>query len=287
MRVILIDIRIPALSDLYDPGYGCDNGTAGSKDIRGILAPAGEISHTSIRRGSVDYNRIFTMCLASQIDGLVEVKIPVARCDHDVDAFPAKLFDRGAEGELRLNRSPGAVDRLEIDFLCDICEELESFQYGMHFHDGPGAAENVHREDLNTMCDAGYAVAIPVRSDDPCHMGPMRRYRFLLCLRPFVAAGIKAVLPASVFCLLLLAEFVEHALQVRMIRVDACIHDADRAGSIGRRILISAPLGPSGHAKPISSCRGERRCVDVRGVRQIPLHFTEVAWVGGVLLCHC
>ena len=195
------------------------------------------------------------MCLASKIDGLIEVKIPVARCDHDVDTFSAKLFDRSAEGELRLRRPPGAVDRLEIDFLCDIREELESLQYRMHFHDRPGAAEDVHREDLNAVRNAGYAIAVPVRSDDACHMRSVRLHRFLFCQWPSVTAGIKSVLAASVFCLLFLTEFVEHALQVRMIRVDACIHDADRAGSVGRRVLVPAPLCPAGHIEAVSPCR--------------------------------
>ena len=134
------------------------------------------------------------------------------------------------------------------------------------------------------MRDTGHALSVPVCGDNACHMGTVGVHRLLLRERSLVSAGVITVFSAAVFCLLLRGKLVEHALQVRVVRVDSRIHDADRAGRIGGRVLVPVPFLPSGNAETVPSCRRERRRINVRSVRQFPLHRTEVRKSGLFLL---
>ena len=79
--------------------------------------------------------------------------------------------------------------------------------------------------------------------------------RFLLILRPAVAAGVIAVLAAAILGLLLRRKLVEHALQIRVIRINAGIHNADRASRVGRGIRVRPPFLPAGHLHSVAGGR--------------------------------
>ena len=79
--------------------------------------------------------------------------------------------------------------------------------------------------------------------------------RFLLILRPSVAAGVIAVLAASILSLLLRRKLVKNALQIRVIRINAGIHNTDRASRVYRGIRVLPPFLPAGHLHSVSGGR--------------------------------
>ena len=103
-------------------------------------------------------------------------------------------------------------------------------------------------------------------------MGPVGVYRLLFIHRIAVSACIQAVPAAAVFLLLLLSKLVQHALQVRVIRINARIHDTDRTARVFRRFLIAAPFSPSGNAEAVTAGGRKRRRIYIGCIRQIPLH---------------
>ena len=88
---------------------------------------------------------------------------------------------------------------------------------------------------------------------------------FLLRHRSAVAAGIVAVFAAAVPGLLLRRKLIENALQIRMVRINAGVHDADRAARVGGRgglVLSGKTFLPARHFQIVAAFRRERGSVN-------------------------
>ena len=120
----------------------------------------------------------------------------------------------------------------------------------------------VDGEYFDSVGNTGCSFTVPVRGNNARHMRAVGISRFLLILRPAIAAGVIAVLAASILGLLLRRKLVEHALQIRVVHINAGIHNTDRTSRVYRCIWVRPPFLPAGHLHSVAGGRGERGGID-------------------------